>query len=296
MILTIVSSHFLVKFTAKIAEVFSIPSYIISLTILAIGTSIAEIVTSVQSILVTQSLQMTLGNVIGSNVFNTAVSYAILLLFTKKKVEISKNDQFFSILSLIFFVLINYFSLYNNIIAAALIAVLIFYYFILLKGGAIEQEENEKSHNVWICLGMFVASLLGIVYSSKYFIQSAVDLAHLLHVSDYIIGVTIVAVGTSFPELITTIVALWQKKPEIALGNVIGSNIFNILGILGIGIPIYEWIAANDSTMYVNVIDLAMLAICTISIIITIYINKIFYKFIGFLLMISYLLYLFMII
>lgn len=293
---TIFSSHFLVKSTAKIAAAFSIPSYIISLTILAIGTSIAEIVTSVQSILVTQSLQMTLGNVVGSNVFNTTISYAVLLLFTKKHIEIKKNDQFFSIISFAIFIAVAHFAAYNSIVALALFAMLIFYYYISFKNGDAEEEESSESYNVFFCFAMFAASLAGIVYSSKYFIQSSVDLAHLMNVSDYIIGMTIVAIGTSFPELITTISALWQKKPEIALGNIIGSNIFNVLGILGIVIPLYEWFTTNEAIMNVNLLDLIMLSVCTFSIIFTIYIKQIFYKFIGFLLIISYFLYLYMII
>lgn len=294
--LTIISSHFLIKYTVKIAEYFSIPSYIISLTVLSFGTSIAEIVTSIQSILVTENLQMTLGNIIGSNIFNTTISYSIVLLFIKQKIQINKNDQLFSVLSLIFFIVITQFSFFNNIIAFILIGTLIFYYYQSLKNDHKTEEPQVEKKNIFLNSVLFVISLLGITYGSKFFIQYSVDFARYMQISDYIIGATIVAIGTSFPELITTIIALWNKKPEIALGNIIGSNIFNILGILGIGIPAYEWFANHNAAIInINLLDIGMITICTLVIIATIYLPKFINKFLGIFLISLYCIYLFII-
>ena len=226
-----------VEGSSSIAKKFKIPSMIIGLTIVAMGTSAPEASVSVTSSLIGQN-DMSVANVVGSNFFNILVVLGVSTLFSKLPVKEStiKDDVpfliFISIVTLIFGIDFNITRLEGVIFLG------IFIWFILsLIKQAKQNKENEDTVNelpmsktvFYIILG-----LAGIVLGGDITVDSASAIATQFGLSENLIGLTIVAVGTSLPEFVTSVIATRKGETEIAIGNVVGSNIFNILFVLGI--------------------------------------------------------------
>lgn len=251
-----------VEGSSSIAKKFKIPSMIIGLTIVAMGTSAPEASVSITSSLIGQN-DMSVANVVGSNFFNILVVLGVSSLFSKLPVKEStiKNDVpfliFVSILTLIFGIDFNITRLEGVIFLG------IFIWFILsLIKQANQNKENEDTVNelpmsktvFYIILG-----LAGIILGGDITVDSASAIATQFGLSENLIGLTIVAVGTSLPEFVTSVIATRKGETEIAIGNVVGSNIFNILFVLGV--------AAMLSPMTISVeaiIDIIFMIIITI--------------------------------
>lgn len=226
-----------VEGSSSIAKKFKIPSMIIGLTIVAMGTSAPEASVSVTSSLIGQN-DMSVANAVGSNFFNILVVLGVSTLFSKLPVKEStiKDDVpfliFISTVTLIFGIDFNITRLEGVIFLG------IFIWFILsLIKQAKQNKENEDIVNelpmsktvFYIILG-----LAGIVLGGDITVDSASAIATQFGLSENLIGLTIVAVGTSLPEFVTSVIATRKGETEIAIGNVVGSNIFNILFVLGI--------------------------------------------------------------
>ena len=226
-----------VEGSSSIAKKFKIPSMIIGLTIVAMGTSAPEASVSITSSLIGQN-DMSVANVVGSNFFNILVVLGVSSLFSKLPVKEStiKDDVpfliFVSILTLIFGIDFNITRLEGIIFLG------IFIWFILsLIKQANQNKENEDTVNelpmsktvFYVILG-----LAGIVLGGDITVDAASAIATQFGLSENLIGLTIVAVGTSLPEFVTSVIATRKGETEIAIGNVVGSNIFNILFVLGI--------------------------------------------------------------
>jgi cation:H+ antiporter len=226
-----------VEGSSSIAKKFKIPSMIIGLTIVAMGTSAPEASVSVTSSLIGQN-DMSVANAVGSNFFNILVVLGVSTLFSKLPVKEStiKDDVpfliFISIVTLIFG------SDFNITRLEGVIFLGLFIWFILsLIKQAKQNKENEDTVNelpmsktvFYIILG-----LAGIVLGGDITVDSASAIATQFGLSENLIGLTIVAVGTSLPEFVTSVIATRKGETEIAIGNVVGSNIFNILFVLGI--------------------------------------------------------------
>lgn len=295
LLLTILSGHFLIDSTSKIAKIFHISPYIIAVTILSIGTSLPEIASSLQAIAVTKKIDLAIGNIVGSNIFNINISFALILLFLREKIIINKIDQIFLALSLGFLVLILFANLYHWSIGIVFLIILLIYYILTIKKESTPQSllsKDSSNNGLILFLAILAISIIGILYSSELFVQNAVQLAKLLKVSDYIIGITVVAIGTSLPELITTIMAIYKKQPQIALGNLVGSNIVNILGILGLNLPFATWIGEMSFENIYHVLDLIILLCSTLMLILSSYFSQRFYRFSGVFLLSLYVVYL----
>ena len=226
-----------VEGSSSIAKKFKIPSMIIGLTIVAMGTSAPEASVSVTSSLIGQN-DMSVANVVGSNFFNILVVLGVSTLFSKLPVKEStiKDDVpfliFISIVTLIFGIDFNITRLEGVIFLG------IFIWFILsLIKQAKQNKENEDNVNelpMSKTLFYIVLGLAGIILGGDITVDSASAIATQFGLSENLIGLTIVAVGTSLPEFVTSVIATRKGETEIAIGNVVGSNIFNILFVLGI--------------------------------------------------------------
>ena len=226
-----------VEGSSSIAKKFKIPSMIIGLTIVAMGTSAPEASVSVTSSLIGQN-DMSVANVVGSNFFNILVVLGVSTLFSKLPVKEStiKDDVpfliFISIVTLIFGIDFNITRLEGVIFLG------LFIWFILsLIKQAKQNKENEDNVNelpMSKTLFYIVLGLAGIVLGGDITVDSASAIATQFGLSENLIGLTIVAVGTSLPEFVTSVIATRKGETEIAIGNVVGSNIFNILFVLGI--------------------------------------------------------------
>ena len=236
----------LVSGASSLAKRMGISPLIIGLTIVSIGTSMPELVVSVKAALVGQSA-LSIGNVLGSNMFNIGIILglsAIIYPLSVKR-QLLKLDVPFMVLVSVFFLLLFLDSKISRVEAGLLILLFISYisYLIITSTKDRKNQPDKKSQNTdeikmskhWsIDLIFIVVGLLALVYGSDLLVVNSIIIAERLGMSEAMIGLTIVAAGTSMPELATSVVAAIKKRSDIAIGNVVGSNIFNILLILGV--------------------------------------------------------------
>ncbi len=245
----IFSANWLVSGASAVAKRFNVSDMVIGLTIVAFGTSAPELTINVISA-VNGSTDIAIGNVLGSNIANiflvlgiSAIIYpiavqsntkwkeiplsllaAIVLLVLANDVFIDKNTT-------------NVVTRIDGIILLLFFIIFMVYTFGIAKTSPeVKTEETEapkKIMPIWKSILFILIGFAGLYFGGKYFVQGAVEIAVMFGVSQSVIGLTIVAVGTSVPELATSIVAAYKKNADIAVGNVVGSNIFNIFFILG---------------------------------------------------------------
>ena len=233
-------SDILVDGASSVARKIGISEFVIGIIIVGFGTSCPELVVSVTGAIDGNSA-VSLGNVTGSNIFNILMILGLTAIVSP--IAITKDNKTKDIPILlcitIFFCLIALKGTINRLDAVLFLAIFAIYLLYNFKAGkaeaaAIEEEVVEKNYGTFLSILMIVGGLAGLIFGGKLFVNNAVTLAHALGASDKFIAVTILAVGTSLPELMTCVVAAAKKKGQLALGNIVGSNVFNILLILGI--------------------------------------------------------------
>lgn len=244
-VLLIKGADFLVKGASSLARKFNVSELVIGLTIVAFGTSAPELVVSIVSS--TKGLnEVVYGNVIGSNIFNlffilgvSGIIYPIVV----QQSTIRKEIPYSLLAILILYVLVNdellwgkenYFSFVDAIILLSFFLLFLIYIFHNLKQEPTNAATIAKSYSLGVMLLMIVGGLAGLVLGGQMVVDNAVAIARSFNLSDKLIGLTIIAAGTSLPELATSAVAAFRKNSDIAIGNVVGSNIFNILFVLAV--------------------------------------------------------------
>ena len=243
MVLLIKGADFFVDGSSKIAKAMKIPSLIIGLTLVSIGTSAPELSVSINAGLA-GSNDLCLGNVAGSNLFNTFLILGIASLFVPlsfgdmRKFDIPIMLGIYVILVIFGFVITPYkIDIIESITLLLLFASYIALLFIRAKKSNqnVEEENDEPITKKQLIISIILAiiGLAAIIFGGDLVVDNASIIAKELGMSEALVGLTIVAVGTSLPELVTSVVASIKKENDIAVGNVIGSNIFNILLILG---------------------------------------------------------------
>lgn len=245
LLLILVGANALTDGAASIAKRFNISSLVIGLTIVAFGTSAPELTVSVVSAL-KGSADMAIGNVVGSNIFNTLMIVgctAAIVPISVTKGTLSKEIPLCILASVVLFicandVLINKaatntISSSDGMLLLCFFLIFLGYTFAIAHNGSSEGESEIKDMPVWKSVLFIAGGLAGLVYGGQFFVSGASEIARSLGVSESIIGLTLVAGGTSLPELATSVVAALKKNPEMAIGNVIGSNLFNIFFVLG---------------------------------------------------------------
>lgn len=225
---------------AAIADKLGIPQLVIGLTIVAMGTSLPEAAVSI-SAATKGSAAITIGNVLGSNIMNVLVILGLTSVLCA--IPVQKSTVVYEIpFTILVTVVLAGLGLMDNRIArwegGVLWGLMIVYLLYLLKmaksGKSQEEEENEgKPKPAWLLLLMIVVGAAMIVFGSDVTVDAATALATMFGMEERFIGLTIVAFGTSLPELVTSVTAALKKKPDIAVGNIVGSNIFNILFVVG---------------------------------------------------------------
>jgi cation:H+ antiporter len=241
-ILLFLGGEGLVKGASRLARILGISPVVIGLTVVAFGTSAPEFVVSLIAVL-KGSNDIVLGNIIGSNISNIGLILGIGALISPLIIQgrlIKVEVPIMLIVSLILSGLAwgLSFGLFQGIfLFGALIVFTIYSYFGSKKEPKIVEEEYEEfiSHDgpAWKQILFIVLGLAGLIIGARFVVDSAIFLARIVGVSELVISITVVAIGTSLPELSTTIVAAMKKEHDIIVGNIIGSNIFNI-GILGL--------------------------------------------------------------
>ena len=228
------------KFTdgaAAIARKMNIPEIVIGLTIVAMGTSAPELFTSVVSAL-KGSTGLALGNIVGSNIFNSLliVGAAAVAPIPISQVTIVKDIPFALVSSLLLTAvcLDGNLTRLDSLLLLIGFALFLAYTLQMARNGTTEDSKSETSQALWKNILFIIIGLACLIVGSNLFVNGASTVAEQLGISDAIIGLTIVAGGTSLPELATSIISARKGQSGIAIGNVVGSNVFNILAILGI--------------------------------------------------------------
>lgn len=246
LLLILLGANGLTDGAASVAKRFHIPSIVIGLTIVAFGTSAPELTVSISSAL-KGSADISIGNVVGSNVFNTLMIVGCTALFAP--IVVTRNTLIkeipLCILSAIALFICandilldgdaeNVLSITDGLILLCFFAIFLSYTFAIASNGSQTDEGEEiREMPIWKSVLFIIGGLVGLIMGGNFFVEGASGIARNLGVSESVIGLTLVAGGTSLPELATSIVAALKKNPEIAIGNVIGSNLFNIFFVLG---------------------------------------------------------------
>ena len=282
LLLLIAGGNYLVKGGVAVAKRFKVPTLIIGMTIVALGTSAPEFIVSLQSALQGHP-EISIGNVVGSNIANIGLILgitALILPMAVNRTSVKIDIPFLIFCSLLFFTLAQ-----DNVInrCEGLIFVVLLILFTLLSIYKSKREKptetpveepikedtpKERDLNMISAIIMIVASCGALTFGANLLIDSAVSLAQSFGVSERVISVTLVAFGTSVPELATSIMAAFRKENDIAIGNVVGSNIFNILFVIGCSAlitPIENFdFAAFSFDFYWMIIFTAILALTVI--------------------------------
>lgn len=261
-----------VEGSSSIAKKFKVPSIIIGLTIVAMGTSLPEAAVSVTASIANKNA-LAVSNVIGSNIFNLMMVIGVCAIMTPVAVNKAtlKRDFPFSVICAILLLVLGLIGPMSLGHADGVIFLILFAGFIGLmirsamkaskEGNAVASEEIEAAEEikimpVWKSLLFIVIGAVGIILGGDVVVDSASNIAAKFGMSQTLIGLTIVSVGTSLPELVTSIVAARKNEVDMALGNAIGSNVFNILFVLGIAGAISPMAFLTE-----NVIDIVILLV-----------------------------------
>ena len=251
-VLLIKGSEFMIDSASKIAKEYKIPAFIIGFSVIAFGTSAPELTIGIITG-ITKTNSITMGDVLGSAIANIALVIGVAAILATIKIEkaVIKKEIPLSILTLGLLMLLLFIggtlSRIDGIIMLGCFVVFLFYIFTRSKNSVYIDEEdivkydikNPKKESKFRLAVIMLLSMAGVAFGGNFVVQSSTGIARAFGISEFVIGVTIVAIGTSLPELFTTIVAIKKNKSDIAVGNVIGSNIFNILLVLGLSAAIH---------------------------------------------------------
>ena len=242
--LIVLGADWLVEGASSIARRAGVSEFVIGLTIVGFGTSCPELVVSLTGAL-EGNADIAVGNVIGSNIFNVLfiLGLTALLCPVTMTQDNRKKDIPLTLAVTVLYLAIGLnrtlwgigqtdsLSRWEGALLLAIFAAYIVHSFV--TGKPAEDAAESKSRKLWLAILMVLAGLSGLIFGGNLFVNSATDLARILGVSDKFIAVTILAGGTSLPELATSLVAALKGRDQLALGNILGSNVFNILLILG---------------------------------------------------------------
>lgn len=279
LLLILLGANYLVDGASSIAKKFGLSEFIIGVTIVGIGTSAPEMVVSILSALQGKA-DMAIGNVVGSNIFNTLMILGVTALIAPLTITRNnlRKDIPINIMVAVLLVLMGMnFTLFGlgedklcRLDGALMLGIFVWYLWSSFRGDSADEEESEmKVYPIWLAVLMILGGLAGLVFGGRLFVNSATEIARSLGVSDKFIAITVMAAGTSMPELATCVVAALKGRGQLALGNILGSNISNILLILGISSLITPL-----SFSGITIVDMGTLLLCSAFILLSAFMFK----------------------
>ena len=278
--LVVFGADYLVEGASSVARRFGLSEFVIGLTIVGMGTSAPEMVVSFIGA-AQGNADIALGNVVGSNIFNTLLILGLTALILPMTItrENKRRDIPMNILTVGVLILLGLehtiFGVgtdgLSRLDGGILMALFVGYMWLSFKTSSPEENSpsETKQLSIWLALLFIIGGISALIFGGRLFVNSAVSIAHSLGVSDKFIAITILAGGTSMPELATCVAAAVKKKGQLALGNIIGSNIFNILLILG-GSALINPLSFAD----ISFIDLGILLASALALLTSCYIGK----------------------
>ena len=279
LVLIVLGADWLVDGASGVARRFGLSEFVIGLTIVGMGTSAPEMVVSFIGAF-QGNADIAIGNVVGSNIMNTLLILGLTALILPMAVTPSNRKRDIPVnlgITVLMIVLGLEYTLFRigsdgltHMDGAILLTVFVLYMWMCFKTGKAEEDDSPaKKRSIWMCILMIAAGLAGLIIGGNLFVDNATELAHALGVSDKFIAITILAGGTSMPELATCVVAAAKKKGQLALGNIIGSNVFNILLILGGSALIHPL-----SFEHITFVDLGVLLASALALVSALFIGK----------------------
>ena len=238
LILLIGGSNYLLKSAVELSVKLKLSKVVIGLTVVSFATSAPELLISISSAL-KGSADIAISNVIGSNIANIGLVLGSALFFTSIKILKSNmvyDWTFMMIISFVFYFFLKDYTV-NRVEGIILFTGLILFLFLIVKirkGDSNDDISDEVTLSNLNILVYIIVSSFVLYVGSELFVNSSIYFAKYFGVSERVIGLTLVAIGTSLPELVTTLVAIYKSELDISIGNIIGSNIFNILAVIGI--------------------------------------------------------------
>lgn len=266
-VLLIKGADFFVEGSAAVAKKLKVPTMIIGLTIVAMGTSAPECAVSIAAS-VKGSNAMAISNVVGSNIFNLMVVCGVCALFTPLAVQARtlKQEFPFSILAAVVMLITGFIGMTLGRVDGVILVVFFIFFLIWMVKAALsarenvqDEEEDVKDMGTVQCILFILGGLAAVVFGGDLVVDASTEIARDFGLSENLIGLTIVAFGTSLPELVTSIIAAKKGQVDMALGNVIGSNIFNIFLVAGVAA-----VVSPMAFLMENVIDLIILTAMSI--------------------------------
>lgn len=275
LVLILFGANYLVDGSSSIARRFGLSEFVIGLTIVGIGTSTPEMVVSFLSAFQGKA-DMAIGNIVGSNIFNTMLILGVTALIcplTITRNAIRRDIPLNIIVTMLLIVLglnatlfgIGEGDVLSRVDGAILLAIFAWYMWSSFKNDSVgDESEDIKSYSLGVSVLLIIGGLAALVIGGRLFVNAATEIARLFGVSDKFIAITVMAAGTSMPELATSVVAAIKGRGQLALGNVVGSNISNILLILG-GSALIHPLSFGGMTP----VDLAVCLGCTLFILLS---------------------------
>lgn len=246
LVILIFGADSLVRGASSIAKAYGLSALFIGLTIVSFGTSMPELVVNVVASF-RGSSDIAIGNILGSNVSNILLILGIsasIYPLTVRKGTITKAIPFSFLAVAILFILVNdalfedtslsILSRGDGLILLSIFAVFLYYTFGISKTTDSTKDNTIKKYKYFVSTSMIVGGIVGLAVGGQMLVEGAIGIANFFGLSEALIGLTVVAIGTSIPELATSAIAAMRRQSDIAVGNIIGSNVFNILWILGI--------------------------------------------------------------
>ncbi len=239
LIVLVVGGNLLLKSAVSISLKFGIPKILIGMTVVSLATSAPELIVSIKSALI-GSTDLAISNVVGSNIANIGLVLGLTVFFSPINISkiIYKTDWPIMMFSALYFLIIILDGKINIYEGGTLIIFLIMSIAFLIKHQEKGQEDlNIKTHSIDSLSKSIIFLFVGgicLYLGSEWFITGAINMASYFGISERVIGITVVSVGTSLPELVTSLVAVIKKEKSISIGNLLGSNIFNVFAVLGI--------------------------------------------------------------
>ena len=231
----VVGAEILIRGSVSFGKKLNISLFAIGVVIVAAGTSLPELASSINAVLNNHS-DLALGAVVGSNIANLIlVMAATTIIVPITNITNNQINQAWINIALgICLIIMSYFYFNYLFGIISLIALTLIMYFQIKKGSIIVDDIDKNEYSIFISLILIIFGIMFLIYGSDLFVNSAIILAKKLQVSEAVIGLSLIAFGTSLPELVIGIMSALKRKVDFALGNILGSNIYNVLGVLGI--------------------------------------------------------------
>ena len=231
----VVGAEILIRGSVSFGKKLNISLFAIGVVIVAAGTSLPELASSINAVLNNHS-DLALGAVVGSNIANLILVMAAttIILPITNITNNQINQAWINIALGICLIIMSYFYFNYLFGIISLIALTLIMYFQIKKGSILVDDIDKDEYSTFISLILIIFGVIFLIYGSDLFVNSAINLAKKLQVSEAVIGLSLIAFGTSLPELVIGIMSALKRKVDFALGNILGSNIYNVLGVLGI--------------------------------------------------------------